>query len=93
MKRIINGKLYSTDTAERIADDYYSDGHNQYNAGHAESLWVTPRGRFFRFSETCWQGETDSIETLNEVEAKDVFESLAGDPEIYEKHFGKPEEG
>ena len=93
MKKVIDGKVYNTKTATMIADDHFSDGSNRLGVGRGNSLYVTPKGNFFSFYETCWQGENDSIDLQSIDEAKEIFEDLNGDPDIYEKYFGKTEEG
>ena len=45
MKRVIDGKLYDTDTAEMIDSDGY-DNDDDFNACY-EELYKTKSGRFF----------------------------------------------
>ena len=92
MKQIINGKIYNTETADHVANNEFSDGSNRMNCGRCTSLWKTKKGVFFAWYETCWQGEHDSLEPLSETAAKELFETLSGDPDDYEKYFGKAEE-
>lgn len=92
MKKIINDKLYNTETAETIADNEFSDGSNRLNHGRATTLYKTKKGNFFAYHETCWQDEHDSIEPLTKEEAKAQYEDLNGDGD-YEEIFGEiPEE-
>ena len=92
MKKVINGKLYNTETAECIADNEFNDGTNRLSHGRATSLYKTTKGNFFAYHETCWQGEHDTIEPLTMSQAKEYFEELGGDPDHYPTEFGTPEE-
>lgn len=92
MKRIIGGKIYDTRKAVCIADDEFSDGNNRLTHGRATKLYKTPKGRFFLYHETYWQGEDDTIEPLTPEEAKAEFEQLSGDPDDWPEEFGDPEE-
>jgi len=92
MKKVINGKLYNTETAEEIADNTFSDGSNRMNTGRCTTLYKTGKGNFFAYHETQWQGEHDTIEPLTKEEAKELYESLDGTGD-YEEIFGEvPEE-
>jgi len=92
MKRVINGTLYNTETAECVAHNEFADGTNRMMCGRCTSLYRTSKGNFFAWHETCWQGEHDTIEPLTKEEAKDLYECLDGDGD-YEKIFGEvPEE-
>jgi hypothetical protein len=93
MKRIINGKLYNTETAIEVASDRYWDGHNWERGGRNTYLFKTRKGNFFRHDVTCWQGERDSIEPLSEGEAKELYEELPEHSLDWEDAFGEvPEE-
>jgi hypothetical protein len=92
MKRIIDGKVYNTETAKRIADNQFRDGSNRMNCGTCTTLYKTIKGNFFAYHETCWQGERDSIEPLAKEEARKLFEQLDGDADYYVEHFGAVEE-
>lgn len=92
MKQIIGGKVYDTKTAEKIADNHFSDGSNRLSHGRGTSLYKTKKGNFFAFHETCWQGERDNIEPLAVGEAANLFEQLGGNPDNWPDEFGEPEE-
>ena len=92
MKQILSDKMYNTETASLLADNEFSDGSNRFTCGRATSLYKTKKGSFFAYHETCWQGEHDWIEPLTILEAKDLFEELRGDPQIWVATFGEPEE-
>ena len=92
MRKVIGGLVYDTDTAERIADNWYrGNGADRLNTGRGTSLYRTGKGRFFVLHETCWQGEHDRVEVLDEEQAKAMFEQLSGDPEVYAEIFGEPQ--
>lgn len=73
MKKVINGKRYNTETGTLLAKNK-STGRESY-------LYRTPRGAFFRYTETIWEGEHDSITPLTVAEAKELFE-LFNDPRL-----------
>jgi len=78
MKKIIDGKRYNTETAEKLADNYYRDGANRLANGIALTLYRTPRGRYFWLRESIWQGEKPAdIFTVDELEIDmyDFFEN------------------
>jgi len=89
MKRVINGKLYNTDTADPIADNTFRDGSNRMNCGRCTTLYKTGLGKFFAYNETCWQGEHTNIEPLTIAEAKEMFENYGGNADDYEDIFGE----
>ncbi len=82
MKQIINGKLYDTDTAEKIAESHFC----------GTTIYKTKKGTFFAYQETCWQGKKDYIEPLSIQTATRLFEELGGDLDNWPAEFGEPEE-
>ena len=92
MKQIINRKLYNTATAILIADNEFQDGTNRLNTGTAQFLYKTPRGNYFLYKETIWQGCRDSIEALTKEEAKNQFEKLFNHEVGWEEAFDEPVE-
>ena len=93
MKKIINGKVYNTETAIEIASDEYWDGSNRSRHGRNTYLYKTNKGNFFIFNKTNWQGELDSIEPISKEQSMDLFEQLEEHEIEYEEAFGvKPEE-
>ena len=102
MKKIINGRLYDTDTAKAIGS--YSNG---YGAGDLyylnETLYRKKTGEFFLFGDggaktkygvecgnRCWTSST-GINPLMEEEAKECVEEHL-DADIYIDVFGTVEE-
>lgn len=47
MKRVINKKVYDTETATRIATNDFSDGTNQFNCGRTADLYRTKKRKLF----------------------------------------------
>jgi hypothetical protein len=93
MKRVIDGKLYNTETAQVAASDHYWDGSNWERYGRNVFLYKTAKGNFFLHRTTRWQGERDSIEALSEGEARQHYEELPEHELSYEETFGEaPEE-
>ncbi len=87
MRRVINKKVYDTETADEIATNDFSDGTNQYNVGRTSSLYRTPKGAYFAIYLTSWQGESDSLEPLTEDEAIKVYEGMYNQQGDFEDAF------
>ena len=93
MRKIIQGKVYDTNTATEIASDYYWDGQNFQRHGRNTYLYATPRGAFFAHHTTLWQGENDQIEPLSASDARELYDSLhAQDENAYIQFFREPTE-
>lgn len=97
MKKVIDGKVYNTETAIEI--DYYSSNYycNDFNY-FSETLYKTKKGNYFLFGSgnamskySCsvgnnGRGGSSDIIALTESEAMEWMEEH-GDPEIMEKEF------
>ncbi len=97
MKKIIDKKLYDTDTADKIAE--WDNGHGTTD-GHyvSEDLYRTKKGSWFlyveggglsRYAKRCGQNETcegKGIELLNDDEALEWL-SGHGFADEAEKYF------
>lgn len=91
MKRIINGKLYNTETAEELcSNEYRQNSANRLNNGRCTTIYKTKSGLFFAYHETRWQGERDNIEPLTIADAKQYFEDFDGNADCYDEIFGEP---
>lgn len=102
MKKIINGKLYNTETAELITEWENGFTYNDFSYV-SETLYQTKKGAYFIFyiggamsKYAKHYGQTTSgskgIKLLTEEEAKAwVMEHLEADE--YIKLFGEVEEG
>ena len=101
MKKVINGKLYNTETAELI--DNYSNGlSNRDFRNITEELYRKKNGEFFlygyggpltKYRERCgdmW-GSGENIIPITEAEAKEWLETHST-TETYIEVFGQPEE-
>lgn len=101
MKKIINRKMYDTETAERIADDSFG-GVKDFDYW-AEELYLKKTGEFFLYGEgganskyskkldiDTW-GPGETIIPYSEEETKDWLEEHDC-AEAYIKLFGVPEE-
>lgn len=85
MKKVINRKMYNTDTAKEI----YST--RTMNSTRWQVLYKKKTGEFFVEHVTCWQGEHDWLEPISLEQAKNwVEEYMDGDE--YEELFGAVEE-
>jgi hypothetical protein len=103
MKKIINGKLYNTETATCLGS--WSNGHDVGDFTYCEeSLYRTKSGNYFifglggansKYSQQCGQnsysGGSD-ITVISEGDAKNWAEDHL-DADEYIAAFGQPEEG
>lgn len=102
MKKIIDGKIYNTETAEYLGDYQYS--YPSDFSYYYEKLYRTKKGTFFLYGEGnaaspyahhCSYGGYDpgtGFKVLTEIEAREwVEEHLFTDD--YSYIFGEPEEG
>ena len=91
MKRIIDGKIYNTDTATLIAEASSHVGRSDFSWWE-EELYVTPKGRFFVYGEghamSRWaepvgnmRGPGSGIEALTAAEALEWCERHRIDPD------------
>lgn len=71
-----NRVRYNTATATLLADNAYWDGHNWERGGTNTFLYRSPRGRYFAFRRTLWEGKHDYIQPLSEDEAIELYEEL-----------------
>ena len=88
MERVINGLRYDTEKAKVAATNRYWDGHNWDRHGRTRSLMKTPKGNFFVFNETRWQGEIDTITPVDIEQAKALYEELPVQEMDYQEAFG-----
>ena len=105
MKKIINNKMYNTDTAEEIT--YYTASRRGFSASdfryYTECLYRKKTGEYFLHGEggpltkyarsVGLTGSTggENIIPLSLEETKDYLVSI-GETELYCKLFGEPEE-
>ncbi len=87
MEQILNRKRYSTDAAERIADNEFRDGANRLQGGRGSTLYRTKSGAYFLHRETQWTGESDRIEPIDVSEAIEVYEMAYHHDVEYESAF------
>jgi len=103
MKKVINGKIYNTETAKLIADWNNRCNANDFHVCE-ESLYKTKKGQFFiqgsggamsKYARPCGAnsvGGSCDIELLNEAEALDWCEIHNIDADIITENF-KIQEG
>ena len=102
MKKIINGKVYDTDTAKKVASWYSSYARNDFHY-YEEELYQKKTGEFFlhgegnaasKYSRSCGQNEwcgSEKIMPMTFKEAQEWAEDhLDGDE--YCEIFGEPDE-
>lgn len=101
MRKIIGGKVYDTDTAQKIADYWNGLGGNDFR-NISEDLYLKRTGEYFLYGEggpmtryAVHNGNSSSegsrIIPLTEAEAKEWVE--ANDNSKYEAIFGEIDEG
>lgn len=84
MKKIINGKVYDTDTAKQVGYD-----NDQPTGNWEEYLYQKKTGEFFVQHWDAWNG--GSIQPISYNDAKKWLEDH-GSAEQYEAVFGDPDE-
>ena len=98
MRKIINGFLYDTDTADLITVSTVSDEYGSWYV--SESLYKKKKGEYFLYRSMYGDGDAEDIyywvlshqfSPLTEKQAKDWMEKNA-DTDTYMKEFGLPEE-
>lgn len=98
MKRVIDGKIYNTETATRIGfTEFGCSGDHRYRR---EALFKTPRGRYFleytggalsRYAVDHGPnlvGGSSGIRVLDEADALAWCESAGFDADTIAAHFG-----
>ncbi|GAB6276041.1 MAG: hypothetical protein SAMD01599839_05810 [Rectinema sp.] len=86
-EEVIEGRRYSTKTATLLAGNDYWDGHNWERSGTNQFLYRTPRGRYFTFNLTQWEGQRDTFEPCDEEAARGIYEGLSEKRVSYEEAF------
>ncbi len=88
MRKVINRKMYDTDTATLVAEKTEYDNEQPYSK---VTLYKKKTGEFYFLCEKFAEDKSVWIEPILEDEAKDFAEKvLSGDQ--YEAIFGKVEE-
>ena len=98
MKKIINGRMYDTETAEKIEEWDNGMYGNDFRACE-ETLYKKKTGEYFihgsggalsKYAVSCGNGSTGSsdIIPLTKDRAKTWMEEK-GDPDAYTKEFGE----
>lgn len=92
MKRIIDGKTYNTETATKIAHQFFEEGSAE-EAYSWNWLYQTRHGAYFLYyGDERWDDYQD-IKPLSPAEAQAWMEKHAS-VELIEQHFGEmPEAG
>jgi len=97
MKRIINGRVYDTDTANRIGNFASDCGPGDFRYEDTD-LYKTKKGAWFisgeggpfsRWSRACNNGQRggSGIEAMTTAEALDWCETAGVDSDIILEHF------
>ncbi len=103
MKKVIEGKIYNTETAEEVhswENHYYSNDFHHCE----ETLYRTKKGAWFlagsggamsKYSRTCgsnsWTGG-DGMEVLTDAEAQAWLEDHGADADLIQRYFPNVEE-
>lgn len=100
MKKVINGKLYDTETAELVGETTIDCIKYDYDAYVDELLYRKRTGEFFIFRNMCGDGDAFDVydwtmehrfEPISEEDARAWAERYL-DGDDYISIFGKPEE-
>jgi len=96
MKKVVNGKVYNTETSELVASSGFVRCYSMQD-NHERDVYKTKKGNFFEvYSRYVWHGNSAGYQTdifpICEDRAKELFESYDGDPEKYAEVFGEVEE-
>lgn len=98
MKKVINGKVYNTETATQIANWDNGIYGSDFQACD-ETLYVTSKGAYFvhgeggamsRWSQPCGSNGTSGgsgIEVLSQAEALEWCENHGVDADVIAEHF------
>ena len=97
MKRIINGKIYNTETAARIGNFSSDCGPGDFRYEDTD-LYITKKGAFFisgeggalsRWSEPCGNGQCggSGIEAMTAAEALEWCEFSRIDADVIAQYF------
>jgi len=98
MKKIINGKLYDTDTAKLISRSYHGEGPRDFRH-YSEELYRKRTGEYFlygeggpmsRYAESCGQNSWSGGEKLIPLDYKAATEWAEEnmDADDYQAEFG-----
>jgi hypothetical protein len=101
MKKIINGKIYNTDTATRIGNFASDCGPGDFRYEDTD-LYITKKGAFFirgeggalsRWSEPCGNGQCggSGIEAMTTAEALEWCEFSRIDADVIAQYFSVEE--
>lgn len=88
MRKVINGKMYDTDTATAVAENIEYEDEQPYSK---VMLYKKKTGEYFFQCEKFTEDKKVWIEPIMEDEAKDFAEKVL-DGDQYEAVFGKVEE-
>lgn len=98
MKQVIDGKLYNTDTAEKIHNDWNGHERNQFEYCE-ETLYKTKKGKWFLWGDggamskystkvgNSWTGDTKLIPLTSE-QALRWLEDVQAPSDVILAHFG-----
>ncbi len=74
VRRMVDKVLYDTAESNAIANNFYSDGVNQYNGGRARELYIDSEGRYFFAEYSENDGEKDRINPISGADAAEFIE-------------------
>jgi hypothetical protein len=101
MKRILDGRIYDTETATRVCELPCSAPFGDFE-WHETALYRSPRGTFFvagrggaasMWRQPCedgWWSGGAGIEVITEAEARACADDARVEPDAYEEVFGLP---
>lgn len=89
MRQTIDGKLYDTETATRVAGNQRCSEHDLWRKGCNTFLYKTQEDNFFVLYEIPWLRKKDRIEPLGVKTAIILYERLPKQEKTWKEVFGK----
>lgn len=83
---VVDGVRYDTANSHAIANDFYSDGENEYTDGRARELYVNKKGEYFFAEYVEWDQNQNRIVPVPAAEAMKFAEKYCEKKE----HFKNP---
>lgn len=84
VRGMVDRVIYDTGNSEVLANNFWADGENEYNAGKALELYIDKEGRYFFAEYSSWEGAKNRICPVSAEDAAAFIEKYGTD--IFRKH-------